>query len=1053
MYARAERAQICWTLGITEHHNAVDNVLALINLALLTGHVGRYGSGLNPLRGQNNVQGGGDMGAIPNRLPGFQDLETDPEAVAKFERAWDTKLKPHYGWHMTEMFEAMERGELTTLFVLGENPVQSDADAHHVKKLLGGLEHFVVQDIFLTATAQMADVVLPASASWAESEGTVTNSERRVQRCRKALDPPGQARDDTRILVDLAARLGHEWHYESSEEIWNELRSLAPNHAGMSYRRLEELGGIQWPCYSEDKLEPTFLHGRLWEEPRTGRPRCSTSSRTIRRSTSSRTSSRSASRPAAGWTRSTPACRPAATARRCAAPRSSSCPRADAAELGVTDGDRVRITSRNGEVEAPVRVDRALRPGLAFMTLHFPDEVRDEPPDHQQHRPEVRDGRVQGDGHPRRAARPRRARGHVRRRRSGVARRTAPLMDIVLHKDEPSAAERDAVDAVLGPPDSRWVGALTTSDRDRRVARGGHAARAQRHLLLPTLHAVQSRAGWISPGALNYICQRLTIPPAEAYGVATFYALFSLEPQPPAVAHVCTDIACMAGGAKKLCADLETRIGPKGGQHGSNGAGPGEDPIWLESPCLGMCEMAPVAMVSIAGEEPREVSVGHAEADDIAAMLAGGDAPPPVAPKVPQAGDPGLRLLRRIGQVDPTSVDSYRAHGGYEALRAALEMGEQGVLREVADAKLLGRGGAAFPTGRKWAAVAAHPTRPHYLICNADESEPGTFKDRVLLEHDPFVVIESMTIAGFATGCEHGYLYLRGEYPLAWERLVGAVTEARARGFLGQDIFGQGINFDIELRKGAGAYICGEETALFNSIEGYRGEPRNKPPFPVEHGLFDKPTVINNVETLVNVPGIVLDGGQAYARIGTEDSTGTRLFCVSGRVEQPGLYEAPFGVTLREVLDMAGGVIDGRPLRTILLGGAAGRFVTPDELDVEMSFEATREAGVSMGSGVVMVVDDTVDMPAILMRIAAFFRDESCGQCVPCRVGTVRQEEALARLTNGHPRGTPEQEYALLDEITASMRDSSICGLGQTAADAIESALRKLDVFETGGQR
>ncbi len=310
-----------------------------------------------------------------------------------------------------------------------------------------------------------------------------------------------------------------------------------------------------------------------------------------------------------------------------------------------------------------------------------------------------------------------------------------------------------------------------------------------------------------------------------------------------------------------------------------------------------------------------------------------------------------------------------------------------------------------------------------------------------------------MTIAGFATGCEHGYLYLRGEYPLAWERLVGAVTEARARGFLGQDIFGRGINFDIELRKGAGAYICGEETALFNSIEGYRGEPRNKPPFPVEHGLFDKPTVINNVETLVNVPGIVLDGGQAYARIGTEDSKGTRLFCLSGRVTRPGLYEAPFGITLREVLDMAGGVIDGRPLRTILLGGAAGRFVTPDELDVEMSFEATREAGVSMGSGVVMVVDDTVDMPAILMRIAAFFRDESCGQCVPCRVGTVRQEEALARLTNGHPRGTPEQEYALLDEITASMRDSSICGLGQTAADAIESALRKLDVFETGGQR
>jgi NADH-quinone oxidoreductase subunit F len=406
-----------------------------------------------------------------------------------------------------------------------------------------------------------------------------------------------------------------------------------------------------------------------------------------------------------------------------------------------------------------------------------------------------------------------------------------------------------------------------------------------------------------------------------------------------------------------------------------------------------------------------------------------------------------------VGKVDPGSIDSYRAHGGYEGLRAAFDMGEARVLREVTDSKLVGRGGAAFPTGRKWEAVARNPKQPHYLICNADESEPGTFKDRVLLEHDPFFIIESMTIAGYATGAEHGYLYLRGEYPVAWERLVAAITEARARGFLGQDILGRGVNFDIELRKGAGAYICGEETALFNSIEGYRGEPRNKPPFPVDSGLFDMPTVINNVETLVNVPGILIDGGQAYAKIGKGDSTGTRLFCLSGRIARPGLYEAPFGIALRELLEMGGGVIDGRPLRTIMLGGAAGRFVTPDELDLELTFEETRKVGTSMGSGVVMVVDDTVDMPAILMRIAAFFRDESCGQCVPCRVGTVRQEEALARLVNGRPRGSIEQEYALLDEITASMRDASICGLGQTAADAIESALHKLDIFETGGQR
>ena len=234
---------------------------------------------------------------------------------------------------------------------------------------------------------------------------------------------------------------------------------------------------------------------------------------------------------------------------------------------------------------------------------------------------------------------------------------------------------------------------------------------------------------------------------------------------------------------------------------------------------------------------------------------------------------------------------------------------------------------------------------------------------------------------------------------------MNAITQARSRGFLGQDILGQGYAFDIELRKGAGAYICGEETALLNSIEGYRGEPRNKPPYPVDEGLFDKPTVMNNVETLLNVPRIVMEGGQAFAQIGTKDSTGTRLFCLCGRVEKPGLYELPFGITLRALLELGGGVRDGRPLRAVLLGGAAGRFATPDELDVELSFEATREAGVTMGSGVVMVIDDTVDMPAVLMRLAAFFRDESCGQCVPCRVGTVRQEEALARLVNGPPAG------------------------------------------------
>ena len=434
-------------------------------------------------------------------------------------------------------------------------------------------------------------------------------------------------------------------------------------------------------------------------------------------------------------------------------------------------------------------------------------------------------------------------------------------------------------------------------------------------------------------------------------------------------------------------------------------------------------------------------------------MLAGGEPPEEPEPIVPQKGDPALRLLTRVGVVDPGSIDSYRAHGGWDALRAAVEMGPDWVLREVSDSKLLGRGGAAFPTGRKWEAVARNAKRPHYLVCNADESEPGTFKDRLLLEHDPFFIIEAMAITGIATGCEHGYLYLRGEYPLAWDRLVTAITQARSRGFLGQDILGQGYAFDIELRKGAGRLHLrrGDRAAQFD-----RGLPRRaaqQAALPGRRGPVRQADRDEQRRDAAQRAPHRAGGREAFARIGTEDSTGTRLFCLSGRVEKPGLYELPFGGTLRELLELAGGVLDGRPLRAVLLGGAAGRFVTPDELDIEMSFEATREAGVSMGSGVVMVIDDTVDMPAILMRLAAFFRDESCGQCVPCRVGTVRQEEALARLVNGRPRGSVEQEYALLDEITASMRDASICGLGQTAADAIESALRKLDVFETGGQR
>jgi len=373
-FASADRAMICWTLGITEHHNAVDNVLALINLALLTGHVGRYGSGLNPLRGQNNVQGGGDMGALPDRLPGFQHVENDA-LRAKFDAAWGVPVPPKRGWHLSGMFDAMERGELQALYVIGENPVQSEADQKRAKHLLGTRDFMVVQDIFLTATAELADVVLPAAAAWAESEGTVTNSERRVQRVRRALDPPGEARDDLAIIFDLADRMGQHWGSPDAESVWNEVRRLSPVHTGMSYARLEAEGGLQWPCYDETHPGELFLHSRLWEDPVPGNrvpfvpvdhdPPVDRldADFPIRLTTGRRLDSYNTGVQTGGYT---------SPLRR---GESLDISPEDVATYGLTDGQRVRVVSRRGQVEVPIRIDPSLRPGLTFMTMHFQDDV------------------------------------------------------------------------------------------------------------------------------------------------------------------------------------------------------------------------------------------------------------------------------------------------------------------------------------------------------------------------------------------------------------------------------------------------------------------------------------------------------------------------------------------------------------------------------------------------------------------------------------------------------------------------------------------------------
>ncbi|MYD40231.1 MAG: NADH-quinone oxidoreductase subunit E [Acidimicrobiia bacterium] len=597
-------------------------------------------------------------------------------------------------------------------------------------------------------------------------------------------------------------------------------------------------------------------------------------------------------------------------------------------------------------------------------------------------------------------------------------------MDLRFTDAQPTAAEREAVDSVLGPAGVDSHQRVRTASNLRIFATGMQSVSDRRHLLLPALETVQSEIGWVSEGALMHICRELSVPPAEAWGVATFYSLISVDPSPPVVLHICDDIVCRRAGALELMEGLE-----------SNGRTP--DARWLPSPCLGQCDRAPAAYVQRAGEDDKVLVSINPETRPMGpdgSILSTNGQTDTVA--VPQAGEPHLRLLRRVGTVDPGSLDSYLEAGGYRALEKAVEMGPAAVVAEVKASGLRGRGGAAFPAWIKWEAVANSPEQVRYLICNADESEPGTFKDRVLMEDDPFSVIEAMTISGLAVGARQGYLYIRGEYPLATRRLRSAIHQARRAGLLGESTT-RGFSFDIDLRRGQGAYICGEETALMNSIEGLRGEPRNKPPFPTDSGLFGKPTVINNVETLCNVLDIVTDGGSSFASLGTPQSTGPKLFCLSGSVRRPGTYEVEFGATLGDLIALAGGLPQGRRLRAVLLGGAAGSFVLPDLLEMPLTFEAASEAGVSLGSGVIMAFDQHTDFGDILARIAAFFRDETCGQCVPCRVGTVRVEEALARIRRDPQPG----DSKLIEEIDLAMRDASICGLGHTAAIALRSAL------------
>src|SRR5581483_2133786 len=507
------------------------------------------------------------------------------------------------------------------------------------------------------------------------------------------------------------------------------------------------------------------------------------------------------------------------------------------------------------------------------------------------------------------------------------------------------------------------------------------------------------------------------------------------------VVRGCDDVRCYLSGSNAILHQVKNVLWIKENETTADGA------VTLEAvPCLGHCDVGCIVQVN-------ESTFEHVTPDTVMSLL-NADEPPPVG--IAQ----GPRLLKYINDPQLHTLEGYLSHGGFTALRKALDtLNPQQIIAEVKESGLVGRGGAAFPTGLKWELTAKEidaarargafdaqsslprERTPGYIVCNADESETGTFKDRILLERNPFQILEGILLAARAIGTSYGYIYIRGEYPFAYRRFRAAVEQARANHYLGANILDSDFSFDLEIRRGAGAYECGEETALFESIEGKRGEPRVKPPFPVQVGLFNRPTVINNAETLANIPFIIANGAQEYRTLGTEKSPGTRLTCLSGQINRGGTFEIPMGTTLRELIyDYGMGLLPGRQLQTVLLGGAAGTFLTPDEIDVPLAFESLSAINATLGSGAVIAIDDSTNLWQVLKRIARFFRDESCGKCFPCQIGTQRQLEIIERYAENAARPNDRQ---LLFDTGIVMKDASLCGLGQFAPNAIMSAFEK----------
>ena len=503
--------------------------------------------------------------------------------------------------------------------------------------------------------------------------------------------------------------------------------------------------------------------------------------------------------------------------------------------------------------------------------------------------------------------------------------------------------------------------------------------------------------------------------------------------------RVCSGTACRSAGALEVHVRLAAAV---------DAAGLPDEVALTETGCMGPCARGPVVHVlpddvlytEVRPEDAEEIVREHLVEDRVVGRLLwaeGLEAPS----QIPFYKHQRKNVLANSGAIDPDRIDAYEAGGGYGALRRALtEMTPEGIVEAVTESGLRGRGGAGFPTGRKWRFTLDAPGRPKYVVCNADEGDPGAFMDRAILEGDPHAVIEGMAIAARAIGAERGYVYVRAEYPLAISRLRTALAQARDRGWLGTDVLGTGFDFDVELRIGAGAFVCGEETALLASIEGRRGAPRPRPPFPAQSGLYGRPTLINNVETFANVRTILRDGPEAYASVGTASSKGTKVFALAGQIRNTGLVEVPIGTTLRElVFDIGGGVPEGRELKAIQIGGPSGGCLPADLLDVPIDYESLTEHGAIMGSGGVIVLDDTACMVSVARFFLEFTASESCGKCVPCRIGIPTMRDILVRITEGE--GEPE-DLDRLQELAELVKSSALCGLGQTAPNPVLSTLR-----------